>query len=124
MRQAAARGRRLRPLGDRAIRPHPIPLGWVFLGVVVGGFVVISGWSVLQVRGGADVAGAVSVGVSAAAAYVVGMLALIAAINFVSWVRKTDYLFILPADFADFRWDWMVAAAVVAGLIAGKLFWL
>lgn len=91
--------------------------------MLVAGVLVIAGWSLLQLRGGAELVGVVAVGVSAAAAFAVGMLAAVAAINFVAWVRKSDYLFILPTDFADFQLDWMVAAAVVIGVVVGKLLW-
>lgn len=120
----SARGQRhLRPLGHRTVRQDPIHLGWWFGAILLAGIALIVAWSVMQLHAGSDVIGIVSVGVSAAATYVVAMLAAVSLINFISWMRRTDYLWILPSDFADFRWDWWVVAAVVVGVLLGRLFW-
>lgn len=105
------------------MRRHPIHLGRWFGGILVLGIAAIATWSATQLHPGADVVGVVSIGVSAAATFVVAMLAAVALINFVSWVRRTDYLWILPADFADFRWDWLTVATLAVGLVLGRLFW-
>jgi hypothetical protein len=114
---------RLKPLGHRAVRPHPIHLGWWFLGVLILGLAVIGVWTVVQLRPGVDVVGTVSIGASAAATYVVAMLGAVALINFISWIRRSDYLWILPTDFADIPLDWPIVVAVAAGLVAGRLYW-
>lgn len=115
--------RRLKPLGHRAVRAHAIHLGWWFLGILVVGLAAIGIWTKLQLGSSADLVGTVSIGVSAAATYVVAMLGAVALINFISWVRRTDYIWILPADFADFPLDWPILVAVAIGLVLGKLYW-
>ena len=50
-------------------------------------------------------------------------LGAVALINFVAWILRRDYLWILPADFADFPLDWPIVVAVAAGLVLGKLYW-
>lgn len=124
-RRAPGRGKRspLKPLGHERVRDDPIHLGWWFLGVLVVGMVGIGVWTVLHLRPGVDVVGTVSIGVSAAATYLVALLAAVALINFISWVRKTDYLWILPTDFADIPLDWPVIVALAVGLVLGRLYW-
>jgi hypothetical protein len=119
----SARRPSLKPLGHHSTRLHPIHLGWWFLGILAGGQVVIAVWTVMQIRPGVDVVGTVSIGVSAAATYLVAMLAAVALINVFSWIRQTNYLWILPSDFADIPLDWPILVALGAGLIAGRLYW-
>jgi len=113
----------LRPQDHRAVRQRPIHLGWWFAGILVLGLAAIAVWTVTQVRPGVDVVGTISIGVSAAATYAVSMLAAVALINLISWVRRRDYIWILPTDFANLPLDWPIVVAVAVGLVLGKLYW-
>lgn len=114
---------RLKPLGHRAVRAHAINLGWWFLGILLLGLAAIGVWTKTRLGASVDVVGTISIGVSAAATYVVAMLGAVALINFISWIRRSDYVWILPADFADIPLDWPILVAVVAGLVLGRLYW-
>jgi hypothetical protein len=83
----------------------------------------IAVWTVTRLAPGVDVMGTVSIGVSAAATFAVSMLGAVALINLISWLRRRDYIWILPTDFANFPLDWPILIAVAVGLVVGKLYW-
>src|SRR5690242_20889555 len=74
--QLRAKGHPVRE-GERAIK-----LGRLFAIVLVAGLLVIGIWTAKQIPSSADVVGIISYGASAGATYIVGMLGLIALINF------------------------------------------
>jgi hypothetical protein len=115
--------RRLQPSAGQAVREHPIRLGRWFLAVLVAGWLAIAFWCFSQVRGGVEPVAAISVAASAVATYAVALLALVATVNFVAWLRHSDYVWVLPSDFAGVRPDWLVPVAVALGVIAGGLYW-
>jgi hypothetical protein len=117
------RRRPLRPQDHRAARQHPIHLGWWFASILVLGLAAIAVWTVTRLAPGVDVVGTVSIGVSAAATFAVSMLAAVALINLISWLRRRDYIWILPTDFANLPLDWPILIAVAVGLVVGKLYW-
>jgi hypothetical protein len=117
------RRRRLQPSGGQAVREHPIRLGRWLLAVLLAGWLAIAIWCWSQVRGGAEALAAVSVAASAAAADAVALLALVATVNFIAWLRRSDYVWVLPSDLGAVRPDWLVPLAVVVGVVAGRLFW-
>src|SRR5258708_27223895 len=91
---------------------------------MVSGLAVISLWAYVEIQHGVQFIDAVSVAASAGACYIVSILALIAVVNFIAWIRKTAYVWALPTNLPRFRTDWLVPAAVAAGVILGKLLWL
>jgi len=105
------------------VREHPIRLGRWFLAVLLAGWLTIALWCFSQIRGGVEPVGAISVAVSAAATHAVALLALVATLNFVAWLRRGDYLWVLPTDFGGVWPDWLVPIALVLGVVTGRLFW-
>lgn len=118
-----AHRRRLQPGGGQAVRQHPIRLGRWLLAVLLAGWLAIAAWCWSQVRSGAEPVGAISVAASAAATHAVALLAVVATVNFIAWLRRTDYVWVLPSDLGGVRPDWLVPLAVAVGVIAGRLFW-
>jgi hypothetical protein len=104
--------------GERAIK-----LGRLFAIVLVAGLLVIGIWTARQIPSSADVVGVISYGASAGATYVVGMLGLIALINFISSVRRSAFLWILPVDFVEIPLDWPVPLLIAGGVALGLMFW-
>jgi hypothetical protein len=115
--------RRLQPSGGQAVSEHPIRLGRWFLAVLLAGWLAIALWCFSQIRGGVEPVGAISVAASAVATYAVALLALVATLNFVAWLRRSAYLWVLPSDFGGVRPDWLVLIALALGVIAGRLYW-
>ncbi len=110
--------------GAQKLHQRPILLGkWVAISMV-SGLAVISLWAYVEIQHGVQFIDAVSVAASAGACYIVSILALIAVVNFIAWIRKTAYVWALPTNLPRFRTDWLVPAAVAAGVIIGKLLWL
>lgn len=91
--------------------------------MLAGGTVVLAGQALLAVRSGADALSAVSVAASAFAALAVSLLALVALINLVAGLSRGTYVWILPPDFPELSTDRLVPAALLAGLLIGKLLW-
>jgi hypothetical protein len=111
-------------LRNQELTQHPILLGkWVAISMGAG-LVVIAVWTYVEIQHGTSFIDAVSVGASAAACYLVSILALIALLNLIARIRKTPYIWALPSDIPPFRTDWLVPIAVAAGVIVGKLIWL
>src|SRR5260370_10533773 len=114
---------RLKPLGHRAVRAHAINLGWWFLGILLLGLAAIGVWTKTRLGASVDVVGTISIGVSAAATYVLAVLGAVALINFISWIRRSDYVWILPAVFADIPLHCPILFAVFAGPVLGRPCW-
>ena len=113
----------LKVSGEQRLSGRPVLLGkWVGICIVLG-LAVIGASAYLQVKAGVSWIDAVSVSASAAACYIVSLLALIAVLNFVAWKRKTPYIWVLPTDIPRFRTDWLVPVAVAVGVVIGKLLW-
>jgi hypothetical protein len=113
----------LKPSDGQDVHEQPIKLGKWFGLSLVGGTAAILAFAALQVQGGVTLIDAASVAASAIACYAVSLLAFIAFVNFLAWIRDRPFVWLLPPDIPRFRTDWLVPFAVAVGVVAGKLVW-